>query len=163
MTIPDIPTVSKILSELELADGSNLDKKEVGKLLKLKKDEKRPLFTIDSGELITNLVSMVDKLGFDDVYAYLKDAIKEGMDEDMTIIKNSPIFQEVRQQNFIKLTENMVIKKVTQSVYTCNSCGGRNIEVTVVQTRSSDEGASEFFRCEDCGGKSVTMITGKGK
>ena len=163
MTIPDIPTVSKILSELELADGSNLDKKEVGKLLKMKKDEKSPLFTVDSGELLNNLVSMVDKLGFDETYDYLKFALKDGMEDDMTIIKNSPIFQEVRQQNFIKMTENMVIKKVTQSVYTCNSCGGRSIQVTVVQTRSSDEGASEFFHCEDCGGKSVTMIKGNKK
>ena len=160
MSIPDIPTVSKILSELELADGSNLDKKDVGKLLKLKKDDKNTLFTVDSLDLMTNLVSMVDKLGFDQTYEYLKQATKNYTD-DITLIKNSPIFHEIRQQIFITMTKNMVIKKVVPSVYTCNSCGGNNIEVTVVQTRSSDEGASEFFRCEDCNGKSVTLVTKK--
>ena len=157
MSIPDIPTVSKILSELELADGSNLDKKEVGKLLKLKKDEKRPLFTVDSGDLITNTVSMIDKLGFDGAYSYLKSATLkgEGMDDDMKIVKNSPIFQDIRQSIFIEMTKNMVIKRIAPSVYTCVNCGGHNISVTVVQTRSSDEGASEFYKCEDCGGKKV--------
>ena len=106
---------------------------------------------------------MVDKLGFDETYGYLKNTLKDGIDDDMIIIKNSPIFQEVRQQTFIKTTQNMAIKKTVPSVYTCNSCGSRNVAVTVVQTRSSDEGASEFFRCEDCGGRSVTMITAKGK
>jgi DNA-directed RNA polymerase subunit M/transcription elongation factor TFIIS len=147
MSIPDIPTVSKILSELELADGSILDKKDVGKLLKLKRDEKRPLFTIDSGDLIMNTISMIDKLGFDETYKYLKESREE---DEFIIIKNSPIFQDIRHNIFIEMTKNMVIKEMEQSIYTCKACGSHNIEVTVLQTRSSDEGASEFFRCKNC-------------
>jgi DNA-directed RNA polymerase subunit M/transcription elongation factor TFIIS len=153
MTIPDIPTISKILSELELADGSNLDVKEVSKLLKLKKNEKKPFLTVDSRDLLMNIVSMIDKLGFENTYIYLKSCVKDGIEDDMTIIKNSPIFQDVRHNIFIEMTKNMVIKKITQSVHTCRGCGSRNIEVNVAQTKSSDEGASEFYKCMDCGKK----------
>lgn len=144
---PDIPTITDILNNLELADGSNLDKKQVSKLLKLRRDDNSPLITIESVDLLSNIVSMIDKLGFPDTYRYLKDSVDM---DDIDIIFNSPIFIDVRRSNFIEKTKDMVIKRITHSIHTCKDCGSKNVEVTVVQTRSSDEGASVFYKCKDC-------------
>ncbi len=144
---PDLPTISDIFSRLELADGSSLDKKSVAKLIKLKKEDNKPLFTVDDTELIMNTYSMIDQLGFDETLSYLKSVREE---EENNIIKKSPIFLQVRKNNFMELTKNIVIKQVTASHTKCVRCGKRNVTVNVVQLRSSDEGASELYKCNDC-------------
>jgi len=150
---PDIPTISDILSEVVFADGSNLDRKQVDRLLRLKREDKTPMFDIDEKELILNTITIIDKLGFENTMEYLRD---ESNREDITeLIINSPIFIDIRRNNFLEITKGLVIKKITQSIYTCVVCGSKDIEVTIAQTRGSDEGSTTFFKCNACGGRKV--------
>jgi DNA-directed RNA polymerase subunit M/transcription elongation factor TFIIS len=146
-SIPDIPTLTDVFLNVELADGSNLGKKNVNKLLKIKKKNKKPLLTIRKKELIMNIIAMVDRIGFEKTYHYLN----ENSSQDETkIIKNAPIFKEIRRNNFLGLTKNMVIKKLNQSAFKCPRCGEKDVTYTIFQARSSDEAATEDFQCNVC-------------
>lgn len=150
---PDIPTISDILGEVILADGSNLDRKQIDRLLRLKKGDKTPMFDIDEKELILNTIAMIDRLGFEKALEYIRDESNREDSEDVII--NSPLFIDVRRNNFLELTKGMVIKKITQSIYTCVDCGSKDINVIIAQTRGSDEGATTFFKCRACGSSNV--------
>lgn len=145
---PDLPTISDVLSDMELADGSNLDEKHVKKLVNLKRSDKSPLFRVENVDLIMNVIATIDKIGFDETFSYLKYVIE---DNDFDIIKKSPIYIQYRKNNFIELTKDIVLKQVRQSIFKCNKCGGKDIDVTVKQMRSSDEGATETYKCNTCG------------
>jgi len=147
-SLPDIPTLTDILLSIELADGSNLNKKEVEKLIKIKKEKGKPLFSIKKNDLILNTISMIDKMGFEKTYNYLKE-VKDINDRD--IIKNSSLFVEYRRNNYMELTKDMIIKEINQSPFKCPRCGEKNVSYNVFQARSSDEGATEDFLCNVCG------------
>lgn len=149
---PDLPTISDIFSEIELADGSNLDQKQVKRLVNMKRTDKTPLFRVEDSDLILNVIATIDKIGFDETVNYLKNVKDEN---HINIIKRSPIYLEVRKNNFMEITKDIVIKNIRQSIFKCPDCGGRNINVQVVQKRSSDEGATEIYTCLDCGHKKV--------
>lgn len=147
---PDLPTISDVLSEMELADGSNLDEKQVKKLVKLKRNDKSPLFRVENVDLILNIIATIDKIGFDETLKYLKKVIDES---DFNIIKKSPIYVQIRKNNFIELTEDIVVKEVTQGFIICKKCKQTDVDFQVTQKRSSDEGASESYTCNSCGYK----------
>lgn len=149
--LPDIPTITDILGNVVFSDGSNLDKKQVNLLLRLKKEDKTPLFDVDEKELITNVIDMINKIGFDRTYEYIRDdADRENI---INLIVDSPLFLEQRRNNFVELTKDIVLKKKTQSIYTCKSCNSKDIDVSIAQIRGSDEAPTSFLKCNSCGNK----------
>lgn len=42
-------------------------------------------------------------------------------------------------------------KRGHTSEYTCRKCGSNNVNMTTMQTRSSDEPMTEFYKCLNCG------------
>lgn len=57
---------------------------------------------------------------------------------------------------FFRINAGIVKQKhtpdlMTRSVYGCKKCGSKNVKVTQRQTRSADEGMTEFISCIVCG------------
>jgi DNA-directed RNA polymerase subunit M/transcription elongation factor TFIIS len=145
--IPDIPTINVIFSDIELSDGSSLSKKEVSKLVKLKRYDKKPMFTVDTGDLVMNTITMINKIGFEQSYDHLKNTKKSS---DIEIIKNFPIYRQIRKNIFLEMTSDMIIKQITDSVHKCQECDSRNVSFNMVQLRGSDEPPTTIFKCNNC-------------
>jgi hypothetical protein len=61
-----------------------------------------------------------------------------------------PIFQPCRPADDSEQV-SALSELMTNSVYTCRKCGSKRVKVTTRQTRSADEGMTEFICCVDCG------------
>ena len=91
---------------------------------------------------------MMNILGFEEVYKYLKSSQKENNRE--IILKKSPVFDSSRKRNFLEITKDLRSVKV-ESHTQCPRCKQFHVDTITKQTRSADEGATDYHRCSDCG------------
>lgn len=145
-TYPNVPTVKNILENL-LVEGKPLDKTKIDKLLKLKL-KSETMFNLKDRDFILEVFGMMDTLNFDTVYNYLKANQNETNRE--VIVKKSPVYNNSRKRNFLDITKDFRIRKV-ESHTRCPRCKQYHVDTISKQTRSADEGATDFHRCSDCG------------
>lgn len=145
-TLPKVPTITGILENITF-QGRKLEKKEIDKLLKLKFKEDT-LFSLKDRDFISESLEILNILGFDEGYKYLKGNQKEQSRE--VIIKNSPLYDSSRRRNFLDITKDLRTVKV-ESHFQCPKCKQYHIDTISKQTRSADEGMTDYHRCSDCG------------
>lgn len=135
--LPDIETEKDLLASLKFKDGSSLSSKEIDKI-------------IDSGHIknkedIIEITSLIDNLGIKKTITYLE----ENKDVDfITLMKNSPIFNEARRKYFLEATNHLrSFANMIEGIYTCPKCGSKKTNTIQKQTRSSDEPTTEINSC----------------
>jgi len=139
--LPDIETEKDLLASLKFKDDTILNDKEIQKI-------------IDSGHIkekenIIELTSLIDNLGVKDTIKYLED--NKGLDF-LTLIKNSPIFNEARRKYFLEATAHLrSATNMIEGIYRCPKCGSKKTTTVQKQTRSSDEPTTEINSCVGCG------------
>ena len=106
------------------------------------------MFSLEKKELLLNLVSFIDQIGFEDTFEYLKKSDKK---DDFDLVKLSPVFEGVRRNNFIEMTSGVVLEKIIETIHQCWVCSSRDIRVSLEQKRGSDEGQTEIYTCQRCG------------
>lgn len=135
--LPDIETEKDLLASLKFKDSSALTEKEIQKIL-------------DSGyiktkENIIELTSLVDILGIKKTIKYLEE--NKGL-EFLTMLKNSPIFNEARRKYFLEATAHLrSATNIIEGIYACPKCGSMKTNTIQKQTRSSDEPTTEINSC----------------
>jgi len=85
----------------------------------------------------------IDSVGFDTTYNYLKKGIYK--------VTNLPYLSVYLLKNFENLTNDLIPKKIIKSIVTCFVCKSNNVLIQQIQTRSSDEPATDFYSCQNCG------------
>ena len=145
-TLPKVPTVKNILDAI-IVNNKRLEKVQVDKLLKLKiKDE--TMFSLKDRGFILEVAGMMNYYTFDAVYQYLKKSQKENNRE--TIIKKSPAYDNTRRRNFLEITKDLRTVKVESHIQ-CKRCKQYHVDTITKQTRSADEGETDYHKCSDCG------------
>lgn len=145
-SLPKVPTVKNVLDDIIVGD-KKLDKSEIDKLIRLKIGEDQ-MFTLKDRDFLLEIFGMMNVLGFNQIYQYLKDSQKENSRE--TILKKSPVFESSRKRNFLDITRELRTKQV-ESHTQCLRCKQYHVDTISKQTRSADEGATDYHRCNDCG------------
>ena len=145
-SLPKVQTVKNILENITI-DGKKLDRKELDKLTKLKFNSDT-LFNLKERDFILEAIQILNALGFDEGYKYLKDSQKEATRD--LIIKNSPVFDSSRKRNFLEITKDLRTVKV-ESYTQCKKCKQFHVDSFSKQVRSGDEGETTFNKCTDCG------------
>jgi DNA-directed RNA polymerase subunit M/transcription elongation factor TFIIS len=86
------------------------------------------------------------------LYPYYKNGINID-DVDDVILWNHPTYKEVRKarKELEDLMENPMI--IEEGIFECGKCKSKRVYTRSVQTRSSDEGATSFYQCINCGNK----------
>lgn len=78
-------------------------------------------------------------------YSQCMDWIRQSENIEET---NLPLFQRMHEDT---VKQRQAPDLMTRSVYGCKKCGSKNVKVTQRQTRSADEGMTEFISCIVCG------------
>ena len=143
--LPKVPTLKSILGRLEI-NGKKFDKKEIEKLQKLKLGSE-PMFSLKERDFIYETLKMMKEFGFEDTFQYLKSSQKENSRD--VIIRNSPLFQNLKRRNFIDITKDLTMVKV-ESHIGCPRCKQHYVNTQSRQTRSADEGETDFHTCTVC-------------
>ena len=145
-SLPKVPTVKNVLDEIVVGN-KKLDKSEIDKLIRLKLGEDQ-MFTLKDRDFLLEISGMMNSLGFEKIYQYLKSSQSENNRE--IILKKSPIFENSRKRNFLEITKELRTKQV-ESHTQCPRCKQHHVDTVTKQTRSADEGATDYHRCGDCG------------
>ena len=145
-SLPKVQTVKNILEKISIG-GRKLDKKELDKLLKLKFNSDT-LFNLKERDFILEAVEILNTMGFEEGFTYLKNSQKE-QSRDL-IIRNSPVFNSSRRRNFLEITKDLRTTKV-ESYIQCKKCKQFHVDSFSKQVRSGDEGETTFNKCTDCG------------
>ncbi len=145
-SLPKVQTVKNILEHV-IVGGKKMDKKELDKLMKLKFNSDT-LFNLKERDFILEAISILNILGFEEGYQYLKNSQKE-QSRDL-IIRNSPVFDSSRKRNFLEITKDLRTVKV-ESYKPCPKCKQYHVDSFSKQVRSGDEGETTFNKCTDCG------------
>lgn len=145
-SLPKVQTVKNILENITVG-GKKLDRKELDKLTKLKFNSDT-LFNLKERDFILEAIQILNALGFEEGYQYLKDSQKEATRD--LIIKNSPVFDSSRKRNFLEITKDLRTVKV-ESYTQCKKCKQFHVDSFSKQVRSGDEGETTFNKCTDCG------------
>tara|TARA_R110002110_G_scaffold78522_2_gene205882 strand:+ start:95 stop:553 length:459 start_codon:yes stop_codon:yes gene_type:complete len=145
-SLPKVPTVKTILEKI-MVNNKKLEKGEVDKLTRLKLGDDQ-MFSLKDRDFLLEISGMMNILGFEDVYKYLKSSQKENNRE--IILKKSPVFDSSRKRNFLEITKDLRSVKV-ESHTQCLRCKQFHVDTITKQTRSADEGATDYHRCSDCG------------
>jgi len=105
---------------------------------------------------INELMLLIDKdseLYSDKIYNLIKE--EDSIPKIIDIIEdhefNNPIWIKYREKE--KKRESVLESRKGNSNVRCAKCGKRNTEVTFAQTRSADEGMTQFFTCLECNNK----------
>lgn len=143
-TFPKVRTITDVMNSLEFKE--NLDDKKIKSLLNLKiKDEQ--MFTLKNQEFLIEVTFLINTLGFDKSYAFLKTQQKEK--DRKTIIRNSECFNSSRKRFFFETTKDLRTVKV-ESWIQCKRCKSNEVETESRQTRSADEGVTNIHTCKVC-------------
>ena len=145
-SLPKVTTIKNVFDNLWIND-RKLEKSEIDKLLRLKINSE-PLFNLKNRDFILEIIGMINIMGFDDFYLYLKKSEKEPNRE--MILKNSPVFESSRRRNFLDITKEIRSVQV-ESHIKCPRCKQFHVDTITKQTRSADEGATDYHKCSDCG------------
>ena len=145
-SLPKVQTVKNILENV-IIGGKKMDKRELDKLMKLKFNSDT-LFNLKERDFIIEAIGILNILGFEEGYQYLKNSQKE-QTRDL-IIRNSPVFDRSRKRNFLEITKDLRTVKV-ESYKACPKCKQYHVDSFSKQVRSGDEGETTFNKCTDCG------------
>ena len=144
-SLPDVSTVRSILSEIVIK-GDKLNKDQIDKLTRLKLGTES-MFTLKDRDFILETIGFIQEYGFEYSYKYLKSSQKENSRE--IIIKRSPVYDSYRKKIFLDITKDLRATKV-ESHTQCPRCKQYHVDTISKQTRSADEGATDYHKCSDC-------------
>ena len=145
---PKIDTVADILAKINLKD-EKLEKNQIDKLLKLKHNNE-PLLSLKNRAFLYDIIGLIEILGFDEAYNYLKNEQKNTNIDD--IIKKAPPFKEARLEYYLNITDQIREKaNEEESVIECPRCKKRRVKTMLKQDRRADEGISSYNLCKECG------------
>lgn len=145
-TFPNVATVKSILQNIYY-NGDRLQKGQITKLLALKISGE-PMFSLKDRNFILDAVGLINQVGFDEAYTYLKSQDREKSGH--VIIKKSEPFQPAARRFFLEATRHLLVEK-TKSYIKCKRCGENDVDTETRQVRSGDEGATSFHTCRNCG------------
>ena len=145
---PKIDTVADILAKINLKD-EKLEKNQIDKLLKLKHNNE-PMLSLKNRAFLYDIIGLIEILGFDEAYNYLKNEQKNTNIDD--IIKKAPPFKEARLEYYLNITDQIREKaNEEESVIECPRCKKRRVKTMLKQDRRADEGISSYNLCKECG------------
>ena len=145
-TFPNVDTVNSILQKVDY-NGGKLQKSQITKLLALKLSGE-PMFSLKDRNFILDSVGLMNQVGFDEAYLYLKSQDKEK--NRHLIIKKSTPFQPAARRFFLEATKDLRVDRA-KSYIKCKRCGENDVDTETRQVRSGDEGATSFHTCRNCG------------
>ena len=145
---PKIDTVSDILTRVKI-NNKPLEKNQIDKLIKLK-HKNNTMLNLKNRAFIYDIVGLINILGFEKAYDYLKKNQKN--DHDVDIIKQAYPFREAKLQYYLDITAQ-IREKADQklSIYECPRCKAKNVQTETKQTRRADEAITEINKCRECG------------
>jgi DNA-directed RNA polymerase subunit M/transcription elongation factor TFIIS len=145
---PKIDTVSDILTRVKI-NNKPLEKSQIDKLIKLK-HKNNTMLNLKNRAFIYDIVGLINILGFEKAYDYLKKNQKN--DHDVDIIKQAYPFREAKLQYYLDITAR-IREKADQklSIYECPRCKAKNVQTETKQTRRADEAITEINKCRECG------------
>ena len=145
-TFPNVDTVKSILQKVDY-NGDRLQKNQITKLLGLKLSGE-PMLNLKDRNFILDSVGLINQIGFEEAYSYLKSRDKEK--NRHLIIKKSAPFKPAARRFFLETTKDLRVEKV-KSYMKCKRCGENEVDTETRQVRSGDEGATSFHTCRNCG------------
>lgn len=155
--LPRIDTPEDILRNIEYSfnEDKKLTEKQIKSLISLKAGDV-PLLEVKNTEraIFLEVVDMLNNIGFDESYKYLKSKQKE--ENKYEIIRKSPqeTLQNARVRYFLDMTFKLrESSKGVKGLYTCPKCKSKNTVTMSVMTRRADEPLTEKSECLTCGTK----------
>lgn len=113
-------------------------------------------------ELIDNCDEFVDT---DLLFDYLSLAWMSGPEVVVDLVRSNsqlsvrevywkhPVFDVCREALDREIQTMKPIKPTEEGMYQCSKCGSKQTSVVKAQTRSADEGMTDFVTCHNCGKK----------
>jgi len=104
---------------------------------------------LNDSEAIMNLYELYENYDRDKIMSFIEISSRENDPLEYFIFENDNLSREQeveRRRNYFKQ------EKVVNfgGAIKCSKCKGNNIDVYEKQTRSADEPATSYFRCNDC-------------
>ena len=144
-TFPNVETITELFSSLEFLEP--LNEKNIDMLLKLKLNSEQ-MFSLKYRDFLVEAVYLINSIGFDESYKFFKTQQKEK--DRFNIIKNCPAFDESRRSFFLEITKDLRTE-IAESYIPCIKCKKKTVVTESRQTRSADEGMTNFHKCMSCG------------
>lgn len=119
------------------------------------------------------LITRDEKYGLYEVCSYVYNMKKEGHDENKIVkqiltymssrvfidqndfVLGLPGLKEYSEKVIDVLNEKQYRISIDNGLYKCRKCGSMSTALSSKQTRSADEGATNYIMCLDCGTKGV--------
>lgn len=101
-------------------------------------------------DLLFDFLCLAWEHGPDSVTALLRDHSSMSLREAYW---KHPIFDSCRDALDREIQTMKPIKPTEEGIYQCSKCGSRQTSVVKAQTRSADEGMTDFVTCHNCGKK----------
>lgn len=133
-------TVVTMLSKLGIADYKDIEER----LFNLS-EEKHNESGIELSVLYSSIVYDSIAVALDDYDKFMYD-LNNGL-----IGWNMSVFEEFREKKEDEINQLISEVKVKAGNIQCDRCKSWRITTTQKQTRSSDEGATNFYNCSNCG------------
>lgn len=142
---PTGKTLAQGLAEIDLGEGKHLTPDQINKLLALQFPDGTKILTKDRVLLLFDVIDMLRRLSFEDVYTYLQSSANP-----KDVVLSSPLFENERDRVQLEL-DNLQKKIIAEKgIYQCSECHGWETLSTHKQVRSADEPMSTFVRCLGC-------------
>ena len=148
---PQIETISDILEKYNYTfqENDKFNKQQIDKLLKLKLGKKE-LLSLKDRPLLYDILGLLNYMGFEDAYEYLKKNQKE--ENGYSIVKNSPPYNEAKRRYFLDITEQLRAENnIIDGIYDCPKCSSKKVTTELKQTRRADEAMTVINTCTNCG------------
>jgi DNA-directed RNA polymerase subunit M/transcription elongation factor TFIIS len=100
----------------------------------------------------SQLFSLIDPE--DEIYSecFCKKIKEDNYDECIELLNNSywnsPIWNKLKEVESKR--KEITIKKIGNTTIVCKKCKKQNVNCTLVQKRSADEGMTQCFQCYEC-------------
>lgn len=137
MKLPDINNQEDILLSLTFKNGTKLTKEETKKIIKV--------FNTKNQNELLELSGLIDSIGINNTIKYLEENSKKNF---INLLKDSPPFAESRRKYFLNMTSKLrSLYNILEGINKCPRCGSKKVKTVQIQTRASDEPATEFNSC----------------